>query len=72
MAVEQVDLAHATREQIVTALKENGVADAHRWAAEIDTHRDAPQHLIATLREELAKRSIDGDTFGRILGTLGL
>ena len=24
------------------------------------------------LREELAKRSIDGDTFGRILGSLGL
>ncbi len=68
---ERVDLSSASTDEIAQTLKDNGVTDADRWAAEIDKLRDtSPQQVGAKLQQELASRGVDAQTAQRILDSI--
>lgn len=69
----KVDLNTASREEIEAALRENGVTDPDRWAAELEKLRpiEADQ-LGARLREELSKLDVDTQTLRGILESVRL
>ena len=62
----------ATHEELVTALTEAGVANADRWAREVEEYRpyDAGDPTLAHLQDELAKYDPDPTTLATILGAL--
>lgn len=62
----------ATHAELVTALTAAGVANADRWAGEIEEYRpyDTSDPTLAHLQSELAKYNPDPATLAAILGVL--
>jgi hypothetical protein len=71
-ASSKVSANIATHEELVAALTAGGVANADRWAREIEEYRpyDATDPTLAHLQSELAKYNPDPATLAAILAVL--
>lgn len=70
-AREQIDLNTASRADIEAALRERGVPNPQRWAAELDRIPDVDAvEVEARVRQELSRFNVDDQTVQQILDTI--
>jgi hypothetical protein len=70
--VTTVDANTASVDEMAAAFEAAGVANAQRWAHEVEEYRPYSDDGWAALRQELSKYNIDQDTFDKITSTLTL
>ena len=71
---QKVSANDATIEELTDAFTEAGVANASRWAREVDEYRpyETSDTEFGALYEELSKYGIDDETFNKIVSVLEL
>lgn len=68
----KVNANTASKDELAAAFQAAGIANASRWAGEVEEYRPYTDDGWAHLRQELSKYNIDQATFDQIIGVLEL